>query len=867
MKYFEKDLVLDVSKNVDPEKWDEGFYQRFLDILFEKRTYQKYATETALRYLNSGEYNSLSDLARENFQKNEVLQEKYNGNFETFRKQLELPDKLAATLDLATGTGKSYVMIALSLIMLASRKVDRVLILVPSITIETELTEKFVNALMDDQLLKSLGDDFKVPEILNGDSTLTMNSITIENRNAIYDSQTNRNSIVASLQKNGERTLVLNDEAHHVYYSEENKWKEFILDKKKNDINFRYIIGLTGTPYRKVGTNSDSNEYFNDVIFRYSLREAIEQNYVKDIEYISKEDMPNNRQEKWQIIYKSHLNIKEEINRKIDILPITIIVTSTQKRADTLAKEFRSFLKESYGMSNDTVNESVISVHSGTSAAKDRILLKDVDNPMSKVEFIFSVSMLTEGWDVKRVFQIVPDEERAFNSKLLISQVLGRGLRKPEQWSYSLGNPTVVVFNHEKWASKVSNLVDEILEIRKTITCKTDKSSKFNFELKNIEYVASADVTEIIKNDPYNLWIKTNDKYQPILNEQGKQEIIPVKIPTEISNPSVKIELKKIRDQGVRSVELGYLRETITVDEMAEIMYYRFDDLEDEKLTNHYREFWTIDKIKEMIKLSLAESGNLEITRAIKNAFLSSMNILFRSNSRSVVYDRKPSMVFTLNTQNLKSETSDLNNFKRNKTLFFTSEFEKSIEDDMSKLSLREIKDTSKGYKHIIIENKYNFKTPQNAIITTGIPETDFLKQLIKEDVSKSIDCFVKSADIGFYDIEYVWKKGSHHKTAKFNPDWFIKKGNLIIMVETKDDSQIADPDAENVGKYRASIEHFKELNNELSNEGIDISYKPCFITPIDYDNFFKVLVSGDIKKFNSKLDVSLSGYGKVQSK
>ena len=57
-----------------------------------------------------------------------------------------------------------------------------------------------------------------------------------------------------------------------------------------------------------------------------------------------------------------------------------------------------------------------------------------VDNPQSKVEWIISVSMLTEGWDVKNVFQIIPHEERAFNSKLLIAQVLGRGLRVPDQW-------------------------------------------------------------------------------------------------------------------------------------------------------------------------------------------------------------------------------------------------------------------------------------------------------------------------------------------------------------------------------------------------------------------------------------------------
>ena len=37
------------------------------------------------------------------------------------------------------------------------------------------------------------------------------------------------------------------------------------------------------------------------------------------------------------------------------------------------------------------------------------------------VEFVYAVNKLSEGWDVDNVFQIVPMEERVFNSKLLIS--------------------------------------------------------------------------------------------------------------------------------------------------------------------------------------------------------------------------------------------------------------------------------------------------------------------------------------------------------------------------------------------------------------------------------------------------------------
>ena len=34
MQYKESDLVLDVSKNVNPAVWDEGFFQEFFELLF-----------------------------------------------------------------------------------------------------------------------------------------------------------------------------------------------------------------------------------------------------------------------------------------------------------------------------------------------------------------------------------------------------------------------------------------------------------------------------------------------------------------------------------------------------------------------------------------------------------------------------------------------------------------------------------------------------------------------------------------------------------------------------------------------------------------------------------------------------------------
>ena len=142
MEYKDSNLVLEVSKNVNPAVWDEGFFQNFFDLLFGKRSYQKEAAETALRFLNSGEYQNIKALAKENFEKNEVIRARWNNDFSTMEDDLDLADKLSATLDLATGTGKSYVMFAIALVMLATKKVSRVLVLVPSITIESECIGK-----------------------------------------------------------------------------------------------------------------------------------------------------------------------------------------------------------------------------------------------------------------------------------------------------------------------------------------------------------------------------------------------------------------------------------------------------------------------------------------------------------------------------------------------------------------------------------------------------------------------------------------------------------------------------------------------------------------------------------------------------
>jgi type III restriction enzyme len=60
-----EDLILKVTENIDPKKWDEGKYEAFLDELCGFREYQKEAIRVTLRFFGAKHAN-LRALAKEN---------------------------------------------------------------------------------------------------------------------------------------------------------------------------------------------------------------------------------------------------------------------------------------------------------------------------------------------------------------------------------------------------------------------------------------------------------------------------------------------------------------------------------------------------------------------------------------------------------------------------------------------------------------------------------------------------------------------------------------------------------------------------------------------------------------------------------
>jgi type III restriction enzyme len=194
------------------------------------------------------------------------------------------------------------------------------------------------------------------------------------------------------------------------------------------------------------------------------------------------------------------------------------------------------------------------------------------------------------------------------------------------------------------------------------------------------------------------------------------------------------------------------------------------------------------------------------------------------------------------------------------KTVFYSPGCETTLVDEQVEF-FKEVQDPDGDFQAgcVPVSNSHDFKTPLNLVIADATPERRFVRSLCDRENAKALDAWLKNTPQRFYAIEYAWKKGEHPKRGEFSPDFFIKKGDMIFVVEIKDDGEITDPSPENQKKYEYAIEHFNRLNKWLEEEELSVRYQFNFLTPKDYNKFFQQMRNDDLKGFRSELDVALS--------
>jgi type III restriction enzyme len=828
-------------------------YDAFLNLLCADRyAFQRDAVREALRFLVTDKYADLERLARANWSAREAIRQRHD-NIDAYLGKMPLKDRKSVSLDLATGTGKSFVMYALAAIALAEGLADRVLVLCPSLTIEEELLDKFTALAGNSELseiMNELGAIVAIPGIKRGNETIQAGDICIENIHAVYENT--GSSIRDSFRGNGKRSLVLNDEAHHLFSPPEQGLKEWMKFLQHPDFGFARIVNVTGTPYI-------DDDYFPDVIYRYGLKQAIEDKVVKKPNYKVEETY---RAHDWQKTYAIHQKNQEDYGKKVK--PISIVVTQEIARCVEVWRELVNFLVKKEKLSQEEVEKKVIWVTSGVPGSgepKARVVaaygarddkdspekrrhenlakLKLVDEPGSPVEWIVSVSMLTEGWDVKNVFQIVPHESRAFSSKLLIAQVLGRGLRVPP----GLIDPLVTINNHDAWSDEIGNLLKEVLEVENTLTWGYEPArSQYLFPLHNLRYEIEQKAVEV----------KREKARQPEVN------FLPQARKTT--------EYSTFSETGRLAVEIQH-HDLLEIDEAVSYVRLFLREKNEEIAAS-----WPKQKLRDFVVERLRAAGQDETFLSKENLLLLQQGFgpMFRELGKShprMGYAAKD--IVQIDLKNIPRQSFSESALKEHGAVWYANEDvapyagqELHLWEQYQRYRKQfdEYKDEASeqakaiGSRIVHLDNSA-FKSPWNVHYTSHEPERKFSDLLFEN--AGLFDSFVKMPNTGGYAFPYSYKPAkaarTHVANENFNPDFFIKlKAQTdILVIEIKSEG---DDSNRNRAKCRDGIKHFETLNARLKEAKEPWHYHFYFLSPEDYTKFFDQVREKSYAKWKSGL-------------
>ena len=864
IEYKNSDFILQIDDDSSKVLSIINKYDAFLEALTTADfAHVREAIRKSIHFFLTEKYTNTEQVAIYTFNSSEKLQNKYR-DLREYLEHVRIKNKKSYCIDLATGTGKSWVIYGVAQIMLAEGLVDKILVLCPSLTIEDELRKKFDrfsgNALLT-KILEELGADYPSPAIKSANDPILNGDICVENIHAAY--QRTGSSIEDSFKGKGERTLVISDEAHHIYSEADasvKKWFDFITNE---EYGFQYLLGLSGTPY--IG-----DEYFHDVIYRYSIKQAMEDGIVKKIDYKVEEE--STKDKGFDETYQNHLENQKKYAGKLE--PITIVITDKIVTCVEVWNDLVKYISDKGSISYEQAAKKAIWITSGIPSNKNErlvieailerpektrkenlSLLKTVDDPDNPVEWIVSVSMLTEGWDVKNVFQIVPHEQRAFNSKLLISQVLGRGLRIPK----GLTGPVFVkINNHQKWTSNIINLYNEVLEIENRLSWGYDENkASFLFPLYNLEYSSVQDTTES--------------------KEKPAQEPDKVKF----SSQSREWEETSLYSESGSFRFTVEMKDSVPIEQAArEIKLFLKD--KDARISKN----WPMSKIREFIVNNLEKDG-------YDSAFLSKENLsktkqafgpMFRELGRETPRMKmKPDSLKEKNIDGddgIVPQSFNESSLKSNGYLFYCKDSPDSLPKEKRAMinkfidaksnypKMKEALEISGGsesdirfLKDNLIEiNKDNFKTPLNFLYVSYEPEYRFVRSIFNN--VDLFDSVIKSPDKGFYCFPYSHKPdekaSTHSKHKNFNPDFFLKMQSKkeMLVVEMKADG---DTNQENKAKYRDGKKHFEVLNGKLKENEIDWKYYFYFLSPEDITEFFQAIRDNRYEKWKSTLMQELS--------
>lgn len=392
---------------------------------------------------------------------------------------------------LATGVGKTRLMGAFIAYLNQAKGIRHFFVLAPNLTIYNKLIADFTpnTAKYVFQGIETFA--IEAPEIITGDNYESGRGIRAHD---LFGETTVHINIFNISKINSEvrggkapRIKRLSEYIGESYFNYLAGLKDLVLIMDEshryrgsagiNAINeLKPILGLelTATPQVEVGTRTVP---FNNVIYSYPLSKALDDGFVKEPTVATRENfVPANyspdelekiKLEDGVLIHESTKVDLETFARQNDlkvVKPFMLIVARDTDHAQHLLTRIKSddFFEGNY-------KDKVITVHSnqrGEEADETVKSLLAVEDPNEPTEIVIHVNMLKEGWDVTNLYTIVP--LRAANSRTLVEQSIGRGLRLP--YGKRVGVNAVdrlTIVAHDKFQEIVdeANRPDSVLKV------------------------------------------------------------------------------------------------------------------------------------------------------------------------------------------------------------------------------------------------------------------------------------------------------------------------------------------------------------------------------------------------------------------
>jgi type III restriction enzyme len=387
---------------------------------------------------------------------------------------------------LATGVGKTRLMGAFITYLFRTRISRHFFVLAPNLTIYDKLTADFTPNTKK-YVFEGISEfATNPPELITGDNYESGRGIRSEEarQGRMFDTSPIHVNVFNISKINSEvrgdkapRIKRLSEYIGQSYFDylaglndlvllmdESHRYRATAGVKAINELKPILGLELTATPQVEKG---GAAEPFKNVIYSYPLSNAMTDGFVKEPAVATRENFDAKNYDeasleklKLEDGVRVHENTKVELevyareNGKPIVKPFTLIVAKDVEHANSLAKviEDETFFGGRY-------KGKVITVHSNLKGEeKDETVqqllsVEDRDNP---TEIVIHVNMLKEGWDVTNLYTIIP--LRAANSKTLVEQSIGRGLRLP--YGKRVGIPAVdrlTIVSHDRF----QEIIDE----------------------------------------------------------------------------------------------------------------------------------------------------------------------------------------------------------------------------------------------------------------------------------------------------------------------------------------------------------------------------------------------------------------------